>query len=115
MAQSVSAAKPRKDGQLIPRSKAAGQKYEALQEKVELLANNYHEANNTTRDYWDQETEELIKLFIEESRRNEAETEVAALTSPNNVKKIIGRIKPFKAAGEDKIQGKLLKNLPQKR
>lgn len=84
------------------------------QEKTNAFANQITKTSKLTEHLSDEATKRQINNGYWQLRNTETNLEVDILTSPREVKRIISKSKPFKAAGTDGIVAKDCKYLPRK-
>lgn len=83
------------------------------QQKANLLAKTFSENHQLTQNLSDRQTENEIANTLENLQREEP-IHLTITTTPNQIRKLIRHTRPYKAPGKDKVQNKMLKNLPRK-
>lgn len=102
------------NNQEIPALKTEQTYITAKKEKANLLAKTFQTINTQTRNMSNPRTTERINNKYQNLIEGHYEIEQNQLTNPHEIKKIIAKMRPYKAAGEDEIIPKILKNLENK-
>ena len=84
------------------------------QEKTEFIATKLIEINNQNNHLSNEVTKAEVLRNYTQIKNIEITPPYEAHTNPYEIKRIIAKMRPFKAPGEDNIVPKILKNLPQK-
>lgn len=71
------------------------------------------EVQRQTADMSDNATKQEVREALNELQNKEGNLSACIIT-PHKIRKIIAGFRPYKAAGDDQIQFKLLKKLPKK-
>lgn len=94
----------------IPTLEANDRKYTSTTEKLNLLAETYRNITTQTQNTSDEETERTVMRTYETINNRIPEIKAEAQTCPQEIKRIINRMRPLKAPGEDDIQAIQSKN-----
>lgn len=102
----------RQDNTYIPTIRQNNNTYALDEEKANILSNHFNKYNTPITP---NQTDAEIDDFLQEQQNHPADEEIEVIKlTPAKVKAIIRSIRPYKAPGNDNIQGKHLKKLPKK-
>ena len=83
-------------------------------EKANHIAETYFKAHNSTKFMSDRHTQTLVQNTLQDFQSTAHITPIDMLTTPKEVNNIIRKTNNKKAPGEDKINNRILKELPRK-
>lgn len=98
----------------VPTLKEQGTLYETPESKANIIADKYSQTQLITRDLTNQATAREVNDEYTNFTSDNMPTPNIENTSPHKVLKIIRKMKPTKATGEDGIMALALKTLPRK-
>lgn len=83
-------------------------------DKLTKIGQNLQKTNVMNRNMAEEEITNLVETSVENFINIQYAIDENQLPSPNEIDKIIKKLRPYKAPGEDKIQAVVLKKLPRK-